>query len=106
MSESRYWYHHRITHRIYRIDLQERTPQLCSGATWHAAGLVTRFAGSSKLKKIHVRSLAILTALHDKYGIGLHTEGGSIRLVEKGNRDRWLEAQQQVRSGLKQPSVW
>ena len=34
------------------VTVIERGPQLCSGATWHAAGLVTRFAGSPKLKKV------------------------------------------------------
>ena len=36
------------------VTVIERGPQLCSGATWHAAGLVTRFAGSPKLKKVTV----------------------------------------------------
>lgn len=84
----------------------------CAGATWHAAGLVTRFGGSSKLKKLHVRSLQLLTEIHDKtdggvrlcFGlalvwllsalpsqVGLHLSG-SIRLVKVGDRDRALEA--------------
>mmetsp|Transcript_34570 Transcript_34570/g.75711 ORF Transcript_34570/g.75711 Transcript_34570/m.75711 type:complete len:866 (-) Transcript_34570:195-2792(-) len=78
------------------VTLLERTGQLCSGATWHAAGLVTRFAGSPKLKKLHVRSLAMLNEMHDRADIGLHRDQGSIRLIEKGDRDRYLEAQQQV----------
>ncbi len=48
-----------------RTTLLERASMLCAGATWHAAGLVTRFAGSSKLKKLHVASLRELTALHE-----------------------------------------
>lgn len=73
----------------------ERGSQLCVGATWHAAGLVTRFAGSPKLKKIHVRSLEIMNELNNKYegGISLHTPG-SIRIIEKNNKDRLIEAKQ------------
>ena len=49
------------THRVLarhgvHVTLLEKSGQLCSGATWHAAGLVTRFAGSAKLKRIHVRA--------------------------------------------------
>lgn len=75
------------------VRLFERSNQLCAGATWHAAGLVTRFGGSSKLKKLHVRSLQMLTDVHSttEGGIGLHLSG-SIRLVMKGDRDRVLEA--------------
>ena len=65
-----------------RVTLLEKSGQLCSGATWHAAGLVTRFAGSPKLKKLHVRSLDHLTSLHEAHGIGLHT-AGSIRIIER-----------------------
>lgn len=77
------------------VTLLERTGQLCSGATWHAAGLVTRFAGSPKLKKIHVRSLDLLEELHDKHDINLKLPG-SIRLIEKGNLDRLFEARQHL----------
>mmetsp|Transcript_17250 Transcript_17250/g.19620 ORF Transcript_17250/g.19620 Transcript_17250/m.19620 type:complete len:842 (+) Transcript_17250:84-2609(+) len=77
------------------VTLLEKSGQLCSGATWHAAGLVTRFGGSSKLKKIHVRSLQLLNEMHDKYDIGLHTPG-SIRIIEKGNEARLIEAKQNV----------
>jgi len=73
------------------VTLLERANQLCSGATWHAAGLVTRYAGSPKLKKMHVRSLQMLTELHEKHSIGLHLTG-SIRVIEKGNIDRFIEA--------------
>ena len=67
-----------------RVTLVEKSGQLCSGATWHAAGLVTRFAGSPKLKKLHVRSLDHLVALHEAHGIGLHT-AGSIRIIERAD---------------------
>uniref|UniRef100_A0A7S2WIX2 Dimethylglycine dehydrogenase n=1 Tax=Mucochytrium quahogii TaxID=96639 RepID=A0A7S2WIX2_9STRA len=77
------------------VTLLEKAGQLCSGATWHAAGLVTRFGGSPKLKKVHVRSLALLCELEEKFGIGLHTPG-SIRIIEKGNHNRYLEAKQNV----------
>eukprot|EP00501_MAST-03F_sp_TOSAG23-6_P002006 GSMAST32.ASY1.ANO1.2091.1 assembled CDS len=79
------------------VTLIEKSELLCSGATWHAAGLVTRFGGSPKLKKIHVRSLQILNELHDESenGISLHTPG-SIRIIEKGNPDRLKEAHQHV----------
>lgn len=79
------------------VKLFERSKQLCAGATWHAAGLVTRFAGSPKLKKLHVRSLQLLTDIHEKTegGVGLHLSG-SIRLVETGDRDRALEARHHV----------
>eukprot|EP00040_Diaphanoeca_grandis_P013087 m.66162 g.66162 ORF g.66162 m.66162 type:complete len:824 (+) comp23656_c0_seq1:236-2707(+) len=79
------------------VTVFERGPQLCSGATWHAAGLVTRFAGSPKLKKVHVRAMDLIHEVEAKVArdIGFH-HPGSIRLVEKGNRDRYLEAQQQV----------
>ena len=59
-----------------KVTLLERSNQLCSGATWHAAGLVTRFAGSSKLKKLHVRSMALLEEMHERHGgVGLHLTG-------------------------------
>jgi dimethylglycine dehydrogenase len=73
----------------------ERGSQLTVGATWHAAGLVTRFASNSKLKKVHVRSLDIMTELQNKYDISLHTPG-SIRIIEKNNKDRLLEAKQHL----------
>lgn len=78
-----------------KVTLLEKSPQLCSGSTWHAAGLVTRFAGSPKLKKIHVRSLQLLTELEDKHGIGLHLPG-SIRIIDKNNFNRLLEAKQHL----------
>jgi len=77
------------------VTLLEKAGQLCSGSTWHAAGLVTRFGGSPKLKKIHVKSLQALTELHEKFGIGLH-QPGSIRIIEKGNLDRLREAKQNL----------
>lgn len=84
-----------LSERGVQVTLLEKAGQLCSGSTWHAAGLVTRFAGSPKLKKIHVRSLELMTELHDKYNVGLHTPG-SIRIVDKGNKDRLLEAKQHL----------
>ena len=78
-----------------RVTLLEKSGMLCSGSTWHAAGLVTRYAGGSKLKKVHVRALALLNELHASHGIGLHTPG-SIRIVERGNAARLLEAKQQL----------
>ena len=73
------------------VTLLEKAGQLCSGATWHAAGLVTRFGGSPKLKKLHVRSLALLTEMHAAHDVGLHLTG-SIRIIEKDHADRLLEA--------------
>ena len=77
------------------VTLLEKAGQLCAGATWHAAGLVTRFGGSPKIKKVHVRALREMTALHEAHDIGLHITG-SIRLIEKGNPDRFTEAKQHV----------
>lgn len=79
------------------VTLLEKSNFLCAGATWHAAGLVTRFAGSPKLKKIHVRSLALLNELHEttEGGISLHTPG-SIRIIPKGDHDRFMEAKQHI----------
>lgn len=82
-----------------KVTLLEKSGMLCSGSTWHAAGLVTRYAGSPKLKKIHVRSLQLLTELENKYGIGLHLPG-SIRIIEKGDEDRMREAEQQAAMAL------
>ena len=82
-----------LSRRGMGVSLLEKSSQLCSGATWHAAGLVTRFGGSPKLKKIHVDSLRQLTALHEEHDVGLHLTG-SIRIVEKGNSDRYKEARQ------------
>jgi dimethylglycine dehydrogenase len=86
-----------LSERGVDVTLLEKSGQLTSGATWHAAGLVTRFAGSSKLKKIHVRSLELLTHLHEttENGIGLHLPG-SIRLIEKNHEGRLYEAKQHV----------
>eukprot|EP00468_Gymnochlora_sp_CCMP2014_P000687 CAMPEP_0167740864 /NCGR_PEP_ID=MMETSP0110_2-20121227/532_1 /TAXON_ID=629695 /ORGANISM="Gymnochlora sp., Strain CCMP2014" /LENGTH=815 /DNA_ID=CAMNT_0007624841 /DNA_START=154 /DNA_END=2601 /DNA_ORIENTATION=- len=63
---------------------------LCSGATWHAAGLVTRFAGSPKLKKVHVRALELMEDLHNEHDVSLHLPG-SIRIIKRGDNDRYLE---------------
>jgi len=75
----------------------EKAGQLCAGATWHAAGLVTRFGGSPKIKKVHVRALDLMTSMHEaeEGGVGLHLTG-SIRLIEKGDHDRLLEAKQNI----------
>lgn len=83
--------------RGVQVMLLEKSGQLTSGATWHAAGLVTRFGGGSKLKKLHVRAIELLDRLHDEEedGIGLHLSG-TIRLIEKGDNDRLLEAKQHV----------
>ncbi|GAB5357265.1 hypothetical protein AAMO2058_000359200 [Amorphochlora amoebiformis] len=80
-----------LSKRGLEVILLEKSSMLCSGATWHAAGLVTRFAGSSKLKKIHVRSLELMEDLQNQSDIGLHLPG-SIRIIEKGDQARYLEA--------------
>ena len=77
------------------VTLLEKAGQLCAGATWHAAGLVTRFGGSPKIKKVHVRALELMTEMHDMYDVGLHITG-SIRLIETGNADRMTDAKQHV----------
>ena len=84
-----------LSERGVETTLLEKSGQLTSGATWHAAGLVTRFAGSSKVKKVHVRALNLLTDLHNEHDIGLHLPG-SIRLIEKNNEGRLYEAKQHV----------
>ena len=81
-----------LSSRGVGVTVLEKAGQLCAGATWHAAGLVTRFGGSPKIKKVHVRALELMTALHDESdGCGLHLTG-SIQLIEKGDNDRLLEA--------------
>ena len=70
------------------VTLLEKAGQLCAGATWHAAGLVTRFASTPKLKKLHVESLRHMKSIHDEHDIGLHVPG-SIRIVERDNDDRY-----------------
>eukprot|EP00457_Paulinella_chromatophora_P001617 gb/GEZN01001619.1/.p1 GENE.gb/GEZN01001619.1/~~gb/GEZN01001619.1/.p1 ORF type:complete len:889 (-),score=152.49 gb/GEZN01001619.1/:126-2792(-) len=77
------------------VTLLEKSKFLCAGATWHAAGLVTRFAGSPKLKKLHVRALDVLNQLQDEHDVSLHRPG-SLRIIEKGNKTRWQEAKQHV----------
>ena len=77
------------------VTILEKAGQLCGGATWHAAGLVTRFGGSPKIKKVHVHALRLMTQMHDEHDIGLHLTG-SIRIIEKGNADRLTEAKQHV----------
>ena len=86
-----------LSERGVKTTLLEKSGQLTSGATWHAAGLVTRFGGSSKIKKIHVRALELLTDLHNttENGIGLHLPG-SIRLIEKNHPGRLFEAKQNL----------
>ena len=85
-----------LSSRGVGVTVLEKAGQLCAGATWHAAGLVTRFGGSPKIKKVHVRALELMTALHDESdGCGLHLTG-SIRLIEKGDGDRLLEAKQHL----------
>eukprot|EP01063_Lacrimia_lanifica_P029277 TRINITY_DN442_c0_g2_i1.p1 TRINITY_DN442_c0_g2~~TRINITY_DN442_c0_g2_i1.p1 ORF type:complete len:1298 (+),score=497.22 TRINITY_DN442_c0_g2_i1:111-4004(+) len=84
-----------LAKRGVQVTLLERSKQLCSGATWHAAGLVTRFGGSPKLKKLHVQSLAMLREIHDAEDVGLHLTG-SIRIVHKNDPDRLLEAKHHV----------
>ncbi len=51
------------------VTLLEKAGQLCAGATWHAAGLVTRFGGSPKIKKIHVRALREMIELHEAHDV-------------------------------------
>ena len=51
------------------VTLLEKAQQLCAGATWHAAGLVTRFGGSPKIKKIHVRALREMIDLHESHDV-------------------------------------
>ena len=81
---------------VKQVTVLEKAGQLCAGATWHAAGLVTRFGGSPKIKKVHVHALDMMTRLHEEEsGVGLHLTG-SIRLIEKGDKDRLLEAKQHV----------
>lgn len=77
------------------VTLLEKAGQLCAGATWHAAGLVTRFGGSPKIKKVHVHALRLMTEMHEEHDVGLHLTG-SIRLIEKGDTDRLMEAKQHV----------
>jgi dimethylglycine dehydrogenase len=85
-----------LAQRGVAVTLLEKSPQLCSGATWHAAGLVTRFAGGSKMKKLHVQALRELNDLEDTHGpIGLNRPG-SLRLIEAGNDNRMMEAEQHV----------
>ena len=57
------------------VRVLEKAGQLCAGATWHAAGLVTRFGGSPKIKKVHVHALRLMTQLHEEHDIGLHLTG-------------------------------
>ena len=45
-----------LSSRGVGVTVLEKAGQLCAGATWHAAGLVTRFGGSPKIKKVHVRA--------------------------------------------------
>lgn len=79
-----------------KTTLFEKAQQLCSGATWHAAGLVTRFGGSPKLKKLHVKAVDMMTAMHEAHGgVDMHISG-SIRLIEKDNADRFAEAKHHV----------
>lgn len=78
-----------------KVDLLEKSKMLCAGATWHAAGLVTRFAGSPKLKKLHVRAVEVLQELHAAHDISLHSPG-SIRIIQKGDTNRFKEASQHV----------
>lgn len=77
------------------VTVLEKAGQLCAGATWHAAGLVTRFGGSSKIKKVHVRALDLMTKMHEEHDVGLHITG-SIRLIGKGDTDRLTEAKQHL----------
>jgi len=77
------------------VTMLEKAGQLCAGATWHAAGLVTRFGGSPKIKKVHVHALRLMTQMHEEHDVGLHITG-SIRLIEKGNADRLVEAKQHL----------
>lgn len=55
------------------VTLLEKAGQLCAGATWHAAGLVTRFGGSPKIKKIHVRALREMIDLHESHDVRART---------------------------------
>ena len=77
------------------VTVLEKAGQLCAGATWHAAGLVTRFGGSPKIKKVHVHALELMMKMHEEVGVGLHLTG-SIRLIERGDHDRLLEAKQHL----------
>lgn len=74
------------------VQLLEKSKNLTAGATWHAAGLVTRFAGSPKLKKLHVQAVTMMLELQEKHDLKGFNVTGSIRLIEKGNKARYLEA--------------
>ena len=84
-----------LARRGVGVTVLEKAGQLCAGATWHAAGLVTRFGGSPKIKKVHVHALDLMTKMHEEHDIGLHLTG-SIRIINKGDTDRLLEAKQHL----------
>jgi dimethylglycine dehydrogenase len=62
--------------------------EISSGATWHAAGLVTHFHGGNNFRLWHKETLDTLK----EWGAHSFHTPGSIRLIEKGNRDRLDEA--------------
>jgi dimethylglycine dehydrogenase len=78
------------------VKLLEKSNNLTAGATWHAAGLVTRFAGSAKLKKLHIQAVETLLELQANQGLNGLNVTGSLRLIEKGHKDRYLEAKRHV----------
>jgi len=71
-------------------------PALCSAHRLRRGGpWLAGFAGSAKLKQLHVQALDLLEEVHTAHDIQLKLPG-SLRLIEKGNPNRLLEAKQHV----------
>ena len=66
--------------------------ELTSGATWHAAGLTTYFHGGNNFRLWHNYSVNLFKEWQKDGTIHSFHTMGSMRLVEKGNRDRLDEA--------------
>lgn len=66
--------------------------ELTSGATWHAAGLTTYFHGGNNFRLWHDYSVNLFKEWQKDGTIHSFHTPGSMRLVEKGNRDRLDEA--------------
>ena len=65
--------------------------ELTSGATWHAAGLVSRMTGSQALGRVHDHAVDLYKRLEDETGQSVSWHNcGSLRLASSADHRDWL----------------
>ncbi|MEO3416859.1 FAD-dependent oxidoreductase [Roseovarius sp. CAU 1744] len=65
--------------------------ELTSGATWHAAGLVSRMIGGQALGAIHDYAVDLYKRIEDETGVGVSWHGcGSLRVATSPEHMDWI----------------